>query len=128
LRESAAIPATWTSSDTTPDYYGGGYRWASTQPDATDGAAFAFRVPAADVRTVDARWTSGSNRSPLATYAVITSPGDTIAIVSVDQRTAGGTWHRLGTWTFPAGWNRVVLLRRGTAGSVVVADAVRVRR
>jgi len=59
---------------------------------------------------------------------VISSAGDTLALVRVDQTTGGGRWRALGTWTFPAGWNRVVLLRRGTAGSVVVADAVRVRQ
>jgi len=88
---------------------------------------FSFQVTRAGPRTVDARWTSGSNRSPLTAYAVITSAGDTIATVTVDQRTGGGSWRQLGTWTFPAGWNRVVLLRRGASGSVVVADAVRVR-
>jgi hypothetical protein len=34
----------------------------------------------------------------------------------------------LGRWEFPAGWNRVVLLRRAAPGFVVVADAVRARR
>ena len=124
---AAAVPAAWTASDTTPDYYGGGYRWSSTQPDATDVAAFSFRLAAPASRAVDARWTSGTNRSPHAAYAVISSAGDTLALVRVDQTTGGGRWRALGTWTFPAGWNRVVLLRRGTAGSVVVADAVRVR-
>jgi len=96
--------------------------------DATDVAAFSFRLAAPASRAVDARWTSGTNRSPQAAYAVISSAGDTLALVRVDQTTGGGRWRALGTWTFPAGWNRVVLLRRGTAGSVVVADAVRVRQ
>ncbi len=123
-----SVPAAWTAADTTPDYYGGGYRWAPTQPAAGDGAVFSFLVAAAGSRTLDARWTSGTNRSPQAQYAVITSTGDTLRIVPVDQRTGGGTWHTLGTWTFPAGWNQVVLLRRAASGSVVVADAVRVRQ
>ena len=38
--------------------------------------------------------------------------GDTLATVRLDQTTGGGRWHALGTWAFPAGWNRVVLLRR----------------
>src|SRR5437773_874175 len=59
--------------------------------------------------------------------AVITSAGDALQIVSRDQRMGGGGWQTLGTWTFPAGWNRVVLVRRAPAGAVVVADAVRVR-
>src|SRR5947208_1553720 len=123
-----SVPAAWTAADTTPDYYGGGYRWALTQPAAGDGAVFSFLVAAAGSRALDARWTSGTNRSPQAQYAVITSTGDTLRIVPVDQRTGGGTWHTLGTWTFPAGWNQVVLLRRAASGSVVVADAVRARQ
>ncbi|HEY3221723.1 MAG TPA: N-acetylmuramoyl-L-alanine amidase [Gemmatimonadales bacterium] len=122
-----AVPLGWQAADTTPDFYGGGYRWASTSPSATDGVEFSFYVAASGTRTVDARWTSGTNRAAQAAYAVITSAGDTLQIVSADQRTGGGSWHALGTWTFPAGWNRVVLLRRAPASAVVVADAVRVR-
>jgi N-acetyl-anhydromuramyl-L-alanine amidase AmpD len=124
---AAAVPADWPATDATPDYYGGGYRWAPTHPDATDGAEFSFRLAAAGSRTLDARWTSGMNRSPRATYTVIAATAETLAVVSVDQITNGGRWHTLGTWTFPAGWNRVVLLRRDASGSVVVADGVRVR-
>ena len=124
------VPAGWQATDITPDYYGGGYRWASTNPSATDGVEFSFYVAASGAmsRTLDARWTSGTNRAAQASYAVITAAGDTLQIVSRDQRTGGGSWHTLGTWTFPAGWNRVVLLRRVATGAVVVADAVRVRQ
>lgn len=125
---AAVVPAAWPAAQAAPDYYGGGYRWAATQPDATDGAEFAFRLDAGGARTLDARWTSGTNRSPRAAYAVVTATGDTLAVVPVDQTTGGGHWFTLGTWTFPAGWNRIVLLRRDSSGSVVVADAVRVRQ
>jgi len=125
---TVAVPAAWPASDSTPDYYGGGYRWAPTSPGATDGAAFSFRLAAGGTRTIDARWTSGANRSPRAAYLVITATGDTVMPVPVDQTTGGGRWHTLGTWTFPAGWNRVVLSRRDASGSVVVADAMRVRQ
>ena len=124
---AAEVPAAWGATQQTPDYYGGGYRWASTALDAADGAVFTFRLDSGGARTLDARWTSGTNRSPRAAYAVVAATGDTLAVVPVDQTTGGGRWHALGTWTFPAGWNRVVLLRRDTTGTVVVADAVRVR-
>ncbi len=123
----SVVPAAWPAVQASPDYYGAGYRFASTQPDATDGAEFRFRLDSASARTLDARWTSGTNRSPRAAYAMVTATGDTLARVTVDQTTGGGAWHALGTWTFPAGWNRVVLMRRDTTGTVVVADAVRVR-
>src|SRR5437773_2089069 len=68
---SAAASGAWTASDSTPDYYGGGYRWASTRPDATDGAVFAFQLAAGSSRTLDARWTSGANRSSPAPVAAV---------------------------------------------------------
>ena len=121
------VPAGWFATDTTPDFYGGGYHWTSTNPTASDGVEFSFNVATSGTRTIDARWTSGTNRASQAAYAVITSAGDTLQVVTQDQRTGGGAWHALGTWTFPKGWNRVVLLRRGASGAVVVADGVRVR-
>jgi N-acetyl-anhydromuramyl-L-alanine amidase AmpD len=124
---SAEAPPAWAVTSATPDYYGGGYRWAPTAAGATDAAVFSFRLAAAGRRVVDARWTGGSNRSPHAVYVVIDAGGDTLAAVSLDQRTGGGAWHALGVWDFPAGWSRVALLRRDPSGAVVVADAVRVR-
>src|SRR2546427_4410360 len=39
------------------------------------------------------RWTSGTNRSPHAAYAVISSAGDTLALVRVDQTTGRSEEH-----------------------------------
>ena len=124
----AEIPSEWPATNRTPDSYGDAYRWAPTQPDAADAAVFQFHLDGSATRTLDARWTTGANRSSRAAYAVITSRGDTLATVVMDQTEGGNEWHALGTWTFPAGWNRVELLRRDEAGAVVVADAVRVRQ
>jgi N-acetyl-anhydromuramyl-L-alanine amidase AmpD len=125
---AATLPGTWGVAVATPDYYGGGYHFANTAPDAVDSAVFSFRLDSAGRRAVDARWTSGTNRSPRAEYAVIDAGGATLATVRVDQRVDGSRWQPLGVWTFPAGWNRVALLRRDSSGAVVVADAVRIRR
>jgi N-acetyl-anhydromuramyl-L-alanine amidase AmpD len=125
---TVAVPAGWVASDSTSDYYGAGYRWAPTRADAVDFVAFSFRVDELGPRTVEVRWTSGSNRSPRAAYAVIDAAGDTLGTGALDQTQGGGGWHTLGTWSFAAGWNRVVLLRRDVPGFVVVADAVRARR
>ena len=56
-------------------------------------------------------------------------PTNTINFVLQSATTLanGGDWQRVGQWTFPAGWNRVLLSRRGPAGVVVVGDAVRLR-
>ena len=105
----ARFQINWLLLQPTP---GGGYRWAATQPAASDGVVFSFFVGTRGTRTLDARWTSGGNRSSRATYAVVAANGDAVDTVRVDQTTGGGTWHTLGTWTFPVGWSRVVLLRK----------------
>ncbi len=126
-RAAVAETGTWLASDSTPGYYGDGYRWAFAEPDTDDAVTFSFRLDAAAARTVDARWTAGSNRAADATFLVMAADGDTLATVPVDQTAGHEAWHELGTWSFPAGWNHVLLLRRGAPGAVVVADAVRIR-
>lgn len=121
------VPEGWTASNMTVDYYGNGYHWASTAEDATDGVGFAFFVEALDTLAIDARWTSGTNRSPRAEYLVVDAAGDTLAALRLDQTSGGGAWHELGRWEFPVGWNRVMVMRRDTPGFVVVADALRTR-
>lgn len=120
-------PAAWEPASRTPGYYAAGYRWAPTSETADDPLVFSFRLPEPGTRTVEVRFTSGSNRSAAARYRVVAAGGDTLAAVEVDQRTGGGTWRELGSWDLPAGWNAVVLSRRGPSGGVVVGDAVRVR-
>jgi hypothetical protein len=118
--------ASWSTASSTAGYWGTGYAYASTQA-VSDAAVFWFYLPAAGTRTLDAWWTAGSNRSATAPFVVTSASGAQLATVSVNQQLNGGRWNTLGTWSFPAGWNRVALSRWTTAGSVVVADALQVR-
>jgi N-acetyl-anhydromuramyl-L-alanine amidase AmpD len=120
------VSGNWKSANSTPGYYGSGYWWAGTQA-VSDGASFWFYLPAAATKTVDAWWTAGSNRSAAAPFVAFDSAGNKLGSVTKDQRSSGKQWVKLGTWNFKKGWNRVVLSRWAAAGSVVVADAVRVR-
>ncbi|MFY0574703.1 hypothetical protein ACN28S_10370 [Cystobacter fuscus] len=47
--------------------------------------------------------------------------------MKVNQQANGSRWNTLGTWSFPAGWNKVQLSRWTTAGAYVIADAIQVR-
>jgi hypothetical protein len=116
----------WTSSTATPGYHGTDYRWAATEPTSAP-ATFWFYLPAAATRTVDAWWVAGTNRSAAATFTIHNAGGAEVGRVAKDQRTSGSQWSTLGTFAFTAGWNRVVLSRWQATGSVVVADAIRVR-
>ena len=44
-----------------------------------------------------------------------------LGIVRMDQTQNGSTWNELGTWDFPAGWNRVAVSRWAPAGSARIA-------
>ncbi|HET6700661.1 MAG TPA: N-acetylmuramoyl-L-alanine amidase [Gemmatimonadaceae bacterium] len=120
------ISASWTQSSATAGHYGNDYAFAATQA-VSDPATFWFYLDAPATRTIDAWWTSGTNRAPSAPYLVWTSAGERLATVYVNQQANGSGWNALGTWTFPAGWNRVQLSRWTTPGYVVIADAIRVR-
>ena len=115
----------WTASSHSTDYETG-YWWAQTAS-VSDGATFWFYLPSGGTRTVDAWWVAGTNRSSSAPFIVYNASGSQLATKYVSQRTNGGKWNTLGTYSFTAGWNRVVLSRWTGASGVVIADAVRVR-
>ncbi|QRO00669.1 N-acetylmuramoyl-L-alanine amidase [Archangium violaceum] len=120
------VSANWTSASATAGYYGSGYFHAPTEA-VSDPATFYFYMPAAGTKTIDAWWTSGTNRSPAAPFVIWNASGTKLATVNVNQQAGGGTWNTLGTWSFPAGWNKVQLSRWAATGYVVIADAIRVR-
>ena len=120
------VSANWTSSANVAGYYGTGYYWGSTQA-ISDGAAFWFYLASDGSKTIDAWWTAATDRSTTAPFVMFDAQGGNLGTVSVNQQTNGGKWNTLGTFNFKAGWNRVLLSRWTTAGSVVIADAVRIR-
>ena len=122
----AEYAGTWTASTASPGYHGTDYRWAATEA-ASAPATFSFFLPAARSRTIDAWWVAGTNRSSAATFIIQDARGVEVGRVAANQQTAGGRWNTLGTFPFTAGWNRILLSRWQAPGSVVVADAVRVR-
>jgi N-acetyl-anhydromuramyl-L-alanine amidase AmpD len=120
--------AAWAHSHATAGYHGTGYRWASVAPDAEDPFVFEFYADSAGVRTVEARWAAGENRSETATFTIRDANGGLVAQTTVDQRLHHDEWRPLTTAALTPGWYRVELSRTGPAGRVVVADAVRLRR
>ncbi|HZI11314.1 MAG TPA: hypothetical protein VE153_13095 [Myxococcus sp.] len=119
------ISANW-STGTSAGYYGTNYNYASTQA-ISDPAVFFFYLPAAATKTIDAWWVAGTNRSTTAPFIITNASGTNLATVNVNQQINGGKWNTLGTWSFPAGWNKVQVSRWTTAGYVVMADAIQVR-
>jgi hypothetical protein len=117
---------TWTASTGSAGYHGSDYRWAATEA-ASAPATFWFFLAAAQTRAVDAWWVAGTNRSTAATFIAYNAAGQELGRVATNQQTSGGRWNTLGSYAFTAGWNRVALSRWQATGSVVIADAIRVR-
>jgi N-acetyl-anhydromuramyl-L-alanine amidase AmpD len=122
-----AVPAGWTLASSTPGYYGTGYRWASAAPDAGDAVVWELYVEKAGRYTVEARWTAGTNRTPAARFTVVDPANGVLAVAELDQRIHHDEWRTVASLDLGPGWHRVELSRRGAAGAVVVADAVRIR-
>jgi N-acetyl-anhydromuramyl-L-alanine amidase AmpD len=118
--------ANWVFNDAAAGYYGSGYHYATSEP-ISDPATFWFYLPAAATKSVDAWWTAGTNRATAAPFIVWDANGTKLATVNVDQTLNGGKWNTLGTYSFPAGWNKVQLSRWTSSGNTVIADAVQVR-
>jgi hypothetical protein len=120
------VSANWRWYDNAPGYYKVGYLAASTGVTA-DTAIFYFYLSSGGTRTIDARWTAGSNRSDRAPFVINNASGTELARIYKDQRSNDGYWVPLGTWSFTAGWNKVQVSRNTTSGAYVIADAIRVR-
>jgi len=116
----------WTSSANVAGYYGSGY-YASPTAAVSEPVTFYFYLPAAATKTIDAWWTSATDRSTTTPFIITNASGTRLATVNVNQQINGGRWNALGTWSFPAGWNNVQLSRWTTAGYYVIADAIQVR-
>jgi hypothetical protein len=123
---SIEVSGNWKASSSIGGFHGSGYWWANAAQVA-DGATFSFYLSAAATKTIDAHWTSASDRAPSAPFVMFDAQGKRLGAVTVDQRTNGGKWNTLGSYAFTAGWNKIVLSRWTGGSSVVVADAVRVR-
>jgi hypothetical protein len=120
------LTGTWSSSASTPGYYGSGYWYANTAPVSAP-ATFWFYLDAAGTKSIDAWWTAGANRAASATFVGFNAGGGEVGRRAVNQQVNGSQWVTLGTWSFSAGWNKVQLSRWAAEGSVVIADAIRVR-
>jgi autotransporter-associated beta strand protein len=117
--DPAALPrgTGWTAMSTSSAYQGQALVAAGGTSASLRWAAY---LPEAGTMNVRARWSAAADRATGATYTIHAADG--IHAVTVDQRSRGGEWVSLGSFSFAAGQPAVVTLG-GTAGTLS-ADAV----
>ncbi|MDP9867810.1 MULTISPECIES: golvesin C-terminal-like domain-containing protein [Streptosporangium] len=118
--------ANWGTSTYSGQRYGTDYRFADPVA-ASDPAWYRAAIPSAGTYRVEAWYPADPGYNSSAPYIVATSGGN--QTVYVDQRSGGGGWRNIGTFSLNAGDYNVVGVSRWTSGvGYVIADAVRITR
>ena len=124
--DPAALPrgAAWTSLSSSSAYQGRSLVGTSGSASAVRWAA---HLPEAGTMNVYARWSATADRAANATYSIDAADGR--HLVTVDQRSRGGEWVALGSYSFAAGQAAIVTLSGaidtfGGAAGTLSADAV----
>ncbi|MQA26635.1 MAG: hypothetical protein GEU94_14480 [Micromonosporaceae bacterium] len=113
--------STWSSLK-----HGADYRYANPVL-ASDAAWFKVNIPAAGNHRIEVWHPSDSGYNSATPHVVVTASGN--QSVHVDQRTGGGAWRSIGTFSLAAGDRDLVAVSRWTnATGYVIADAIRVTR
>lgn len=116
----------WGVSTYSSQRYGADYRYANPVA-ASDAAWYKVNIPATANYRVDVWYAANSGYNSATPYVVATTTGNRTVVV--DQRTGGGAWRSLGTFTLPAGdANRVAVSRWASGTGLVIADAIRITR
>ena len=117
-----SIKGEWKPSAASAGYFGKDY----LHDDGTNRGEkeIFYRLPQGNMgpRTVSVRWTSHGNRASNARIEVLHHGGS--AVLSVDQRSGGGTWHPLGEFEFTGASGEGVRISNLDADGHIVADAV----
>ncbi|MEU7897981.1 family 10 glycosylhydrolase [Nonomuraea sp. NPDC049152] len=116
--------AAWGSSTYSTQRYGADYRFADPVA-ASDPAWFRTTLPSAGSYRVEVWYPANAGYNGATPHIVAAAGGN--QTVTVDQRTGGGQWRSLGTFTLNAGTYNVVGVSRWTSATgYVIADAVRI--
>ncbi|MER7506330.1 N-acetylmuramoyl-L-alanine amidase [Nonomuraea pusilla] len=116
----------WGTSSYSSQRYGADYRFANPVA-ASDPAWYQATIPSAGTYKVEVWYPADAGYNSSAPYIVAASGGN--QTVYVDQRSGGGSWRSLGTFSLNAGTFNVVGVSRWTSGTgYVIADAVRISR
>jgi hypothetical protein len=112
----------WKNSSGVAGFYGSNYQY--TWPgNGDESASWTYKISSSGQYEISARWTAHSNRAPDAPYSIYNN-GRLLDTIVVDQRTDGGQFNVLETYTLDSGTLKIVLTN--DASGYVVADATQI--
>ncbi|MEV0379279.1 N-acetylmuramoyl-L-alanine amidase [Nonomuraea sp. NPDC050643] len=118
--------ANWGTSAYSSQRHGADYRFADPVA-ASDPAWYSAAIPTTGTYQVEVWYPADAGYNSSAPYIVAAAGGN--QTVYVDQRSGGGAWRSIGTFSLSAGTQNVVGVSRWTSGTgLVIADAVRISR
>lgn len=117
--------SSWVTSAWDPQRVGPNYRVLKRPAAAAGNARWKVKIPARGLYTIYARWPADPGYTGRATFRISTASGTKTRTVS--QKTNGGRFVKLGTYTMAAGdgW-KISLSSQSASSGYIVADAVRV--
>ncbi|MDA3874583.1 MAG: hypothetical protein PF795_11575, partial [Kiritimatiellae bacterium] len=116
------ITGTWTASSWDPGYHETNYLHDGNGGKGTKSVRYTPNL-AAGIYTVSVRYSSSNNRASNVPIDVTYAGGSDY--ISLDQRSGGGQWVVLGTYSFSAGTAGNVLISTVGTNGYVIADAVK---
>lgn len=121
---AAVATGTWTSSTSSPGYYGTNYM-TDGNTGATGGKSMRYspNLSLAGAYDVYVRWSSGTNRASNTPVDVNYDGGS--SSYRINQQVDNGVWKYLGTYDFAAGTGGNVVIRNDSANGYVIADGVK---
>ncbi|WP_327587423.1 family 10 glycosylhydrolase [Nonomuraea sp. NBC_00507] len=118
--------ANWGTSTYSTQVHGSDYRFADPVA-ASDPAWFQASIPSAGDYRVEVWHPANAGYNSASPHIVAASGGN--QTVTVDQRSGGGAWRSIGTFSLNAGTYNVVGVSRWTSTTgYVIADAVRITK
>jgi hypothetical protein len=117
--------ANWSTSSFSSQRFGADYRFGNPDTTASDPAWYRANLARTGSYRVEIWYPADAGYNSATPFLIATSTGTQTVVV--DQRTGGGAWRSIGTFTLAAGDRNVVGISRWTTGTgYVIADAVRI--
>lgn len=120
---TSVIAGDWSSSTSIAGYSGANYLHDGNVGKGAKSVILRPRLAAAGRYDVYLRWAAFSNRASNVPVTILHAGGS--SGLTVDQRTNGSQWVKLGAWSFPADGSAGLKIENAGTNGHVVADAAR---